>query len=600
MSLSSFGANGNGIDPGAPAGWTSEFDTPTSPDIEWSSANMQEVLPGLTTPLTWSLMKPRMRHAFNWNFERFGLLAEGEDLDFVGNFYGRVFGNLSAFRLAAERSFLTSGDAFDEHYMGRARSEGYRRPRVHGRLRAAVRIFRRLSSSLRLVLGLSAQADRLWLQVLDDERRLRGLEWERASDLDLDRALQDLVPLTDATATHHILTSGITTVLFEWVARLLRSRFEARSTELLHALFSGMRTVESAEIALDLWRLSRLALKEPEVERALRGGVSLADARDLAAARTNFGSALRAYLERHGHRGVGELEASSPSWRQRPDDALRLAASYLDTPEDDSPLARLERGRAARRRAEGAITAACPALARRPVRFLLSTAQRHVALRERTKSIAVRAARRGEFAVKELQERMLERGDLRSCDDLFFLTAEELHRYLHGNFHPGEIERTVTRRRVEHERNRGVTLPEYFRGRPAPEQTANGQQKHQQEMRGIAVSAGKAQGRARVITDPSSSVLQPGEILVAPITDAGWTPLFANAAALVVDSGGVLSHGSTVAREYGIPAVVAVKNASRTLQDGQWLEVDGSAGTVRLLPEPPPGPSAADEVGAAA
>jgi pyruvate,water dikinase len=531
-------------------------------------------------------MKPRMRRAFNWNFERFGLIAEGEDINYVGSFYGRVFGTLSAFRLTAERSFLTSGDAFDEHYMGRARSGGHKRSRVHGRPQAAARIVSRFPASLKLVLGLSAEADRLWLAVLEDERRLTGVDWPSLSDEDLEREWQALTSLNDSTATHHILTSGITTVLFEWVRRVADSRPPGRSESLATALFTGLRSVESAEIASDLWRLRSLALKEPDVEAALRAGAGPNEARAMLLMSTNFGSALRAFVERHGHRGVGELEVSSPSWRQRPDDALRLVASYLDAPESEGPLARLERSRRARREAERELYAAWPFAARWAIRWLLRQAQRHVALRERTKSIAVRAARRAEPLIAEFQARLLERGALRSADDLFFLTVEDLKAYLHGKITGEQIEAAVTRRRVEHERNRGITLPEYFLGRPAPLPADSAARVHPDEMHGIAVSAGKACGRARVITDPATTVLEPGEILVAPITDAGWTPLFANAAALVVDTGGVLSHGSTVAREYGIPAVVAVKNASSTLTDGQWLEVDGSAGTVRLVDDP--------------
>ena len=99
------------------------------------------------------------------------------------------------------------------------------------------------------------------------------------------------------------------------------------------------------------------------------------------------------------------------------------------------------------------------------------------------------------------------------------------------------------------------------------------------------MSAGKASGPARVIMSAESALeveLHPGEVLIAPFTDAPWTPLFVPAAAVVVETGGVLSHAATVAREYGIPAVVAVKGATRLIRDGQTITVDGMAGTVTL------------------
>jgi pyruvate,water dikinase len=102
-------------------------------------------------------------------------------------------------------------------------------------------------------------------------------------------------------------------------------------------------------------------------------------------------------------------------------------------------------------------------------------------------------------------------------------------------------------------------------------------------LRGIPVSPGRVSGVARVILDPrEGEVLAPGEVLVAPVTDAAWTPLFFAAAAVVVDIGGPLSHGATVARELGLPAVVNVKDGTKRIRSGQRLTVDGRAGTVEI------------------
>src|SRR5690606_8171357 len=100
---------------------------------------------------------------------------------------------------------------------------------------------------------------------------------------------------------------------------------------------------------------------------------------------------------------------------------------------------------------------------------------------------------------------------------------------------------------------------------------------------GLGASAGVVDGVARVVLDPSTEVLRAGEILVAPYTDPGWTPLFVHAAGLVCDVGGMLTHGSVIAREYGIPAVVGVGDATLKLRTGQRIRVDGSRGVVELL-----------------
>ena len=100
---------------------------------------------------------------------------------------------------------------------------------------------------------------------------------------------------------------------------------------------------------------------------------------------------------------------------------------------------------------------------------------------------------------------------------------------------------------------------------------------------GLGVSAGIVEGLARVVLDPSVEILHAGEILVAPYTDPGWTPLFVHAAGLVCDVGGMMTHGSVVAREYGIPAVVGVTDSTRRIRTGQYLRIDGSRGIVEIL-----------------
>ena len=136
---------------------------------------------------------------------------------------------------------------------------------------------------------------------------------------------------------------------------------------------------------------------------------------------------------------------------------------------------------------------------------------------------------------------------------------------------------------MEEERNKGVVLPETFSGRPKPLRASEQVMPDTDVLRGIAVSPGRVTGRARVIMDPRiDATIEPGEILVAPVTDAGWTPLFVAAAGIVVDIGGTLSHGSTVAREYGLPAVVNVKHATRMIRTGQTITVDGTRGEVVL------------------
>ena len=128
-----------------------------------------------------------------------------------------------------------------------------------------------------------------------------------------------------------------------------------------------------------------------------------------------------------------------------------------------------------------------------------------------------------------------------------------------------------------------MTLPETFTGQPVPRAPEPAALSEGGTLIGIPVSRGTVEGPARVILEPrADSVVHPGEILVTPVTDAAWAPLFTVAAGLVVDIGGALSHGSTVAREYGLPTVVNTKVGTRVIRTGDLLTVDGTRGVVTV------------------
>jgi pyruvate,water dikinase len=141
----------------------------------------------------------------------------------------------------------------------------------------------------------------------------------------------------------------------------------------------------------------------------------------------------------------------------------------------------------------------------------------------------------------------------------------------------------ANRANYEHERTRKQmprvllsTGEAFYEG--VSEVTASGD-----DLVGAVVSPGLVEGRVRVIFDPHGARLEPGEILVCPSTDPGWTPLFLTAGGLIMEIGGLMTHGSIVAREYGLPAVVGVHQATTRLKTGQWVRVDGNHGRVTIL-----------------
>jgi pyruvate,water dikinase len=193
------------------------------------------------------------------------------------------------------------------------------------------------------------------------------------------------------------------------------------------------------------------------------------------------------------------------------------------------------------------------------------------------------------YLLLELGERLARRQLLAQPSDIFFLLIQEVDpvRLAQANF---DVRQRVRARRAEYETNLLLRPPPLVIGRFDPQASAiEPPPGGIRLLKGLAISPGVVTGPARVIIrSDTREEVHPGEILVAPFTDPGWTPYFLRAAGIVMDQGGLLSHGSIVAREYGIPAVVNVGPATEIIRTGQRIEVDGNRGQVRILDEVTP------------
>jgi pyruvate,water dikinase len=181
----------------------------------------------------------------------------------------------------------------------------------------------------------------------------------------------------------------------------------------------------------------------------------------------------------------------------------------------------------------------------------------------------------------EAGEKLQHEGRLETAEDIWFLTLPEILEALDT---AKDLKAMVAERRSEFEHYQSLTPPRVITSEgEVPVARLEGVEAPDGALIGSPVSAGTVEGIARVMLDPGTEALNPGEILVAPFTDPGWTPLFVNAAGLVTEVGGLMTHGSVVAREYGIPAVVGVIDATKKIETGQRILVNGDAGYVELL-----------------
>ena len=294
---------------------------------------------------------------------------------------------------------------------------------------------------------------------------------------------------------------------------------------------------------------------------------------------------LRDFLVRYGHRAVAEIDPGLPRWSEEPEHLIAAIANYLRLTDPElAPDQAFARGAAAGIAAVTELTAR--ARRRGPVRarlvgWSLSRARALTGLREHPKFLLVLSLARLRAQVLLVGAAAAEVGGIAEAADVCWLELAEIRRALHGE----PLQELVAERKAAYERElRRRHVPRILLSDGTEPEAGSTGPHSEGGLRGSPASAGVVTGIARVVLDPQAARLEPGEILVAPSTDPGWTPLFLTAGGLVMEMGGSNSHGAVVAREYGIPAVVGVPDATGAIRTGQTITVDGGAGQVLIEP----------------
>ncbi len=349
-------------------------------------------------------------------------------------------------------------------------------------------------------------------------------------------------------------------------------------------------TNKSVEEADRLWSVTAIAASLPTV----RDRLLTADAdtlRDAFAELMNnreasaFVEAFRGFLDEFGWRPANDL--SGATWLDDPSVPLTMLRTFLEMPEYD----RAAEQRKLVEERETAITEAMTGLdeaGQEKLRDVLDAVRGVVMLSEdHNYYIDQRLATAPRRLMLAAGRRLVSLGLLQDPETVMFLRTQELLDALRTK--TSDLHATCTERRNEIARYSRIKPPAFVGVVPPPTPDSAGAPRTPDghtpsEFRGLAASAGVARGPVRVLTELSQAErLRPGDVLVVPVTSPPWTPLFAIACAIVTEVGGALSHTAVVAREYAIPAVVNVKNATKLLRDGEFVEVDGSGGIVRVL-----------------
>ena len=544
--------------------------------------NAGEVYPNVVSPLTGSIVaepfsEGQRRLSIDAGLATPEQLREFDGVTFsvVGMFAGYLYANVSLARSAAARTpGLTAADV-DQQMFGLTDAPPSRRGPGDRSPRAALRTMRfiaprvlrpedgRLAEVRHLVDSTVAKAPAV--PTASDAALLAVVHRDRKH---LDRLMYELISAGFA--------AGVGRAMLE---RLVEMH---GGDGLINRLTAGLGTIESAEPAADLWQLGRMVAEDVALMELFDAGPTGLDARlraDTSAPATDFVAAFDTFRRRHGARGPEEWELASATWGTDPDIALAQIERLRHAPADRAP------GRGTTVAEREALVAKVRAGLPGPKRPMFDRALRAATVgeanREATKAALVRLLWPMRQALAELGRRSgLPHGDF------FLLLLSELSDALEE---PRAFATVIAERRARRDYLQARVPPFWFEGAVPDPRTWHLRadelkpDRTPRTLNGLGVCSGQATGRARVVTDPAQpGDLQPDEILVAPITDPSWTPLFLAVAGVVVDVGAQMSHAAIVSRELGIPAVVSVTGASTTIPDGVLVTVDGDQGTVTV------------------
>jgi pyruvate,water dikinase len=526
----------------------------TGASTRWTTVNFAEAIQGVQKPLGWAMWNLSMEASIRLAFGALGVLAHSEvpvpdsaDARLSGIFFGRAAGNVDVFHLLGDRMPGSTGDGLEEKLFGKE-------PDPNGPARKPLAAYRRYP----IVAVSMPRAARRSAKLLGPMRAEYRQWWQRSV---LDRPPADLAGAQqlyrDAAnrfvevGKHHALVSLLANALLEQLDAIAEQG--TGDASLAMNLATGYGSMEETELIEDLWLAAHDQLELDQV------------------------------IRRHGYHGPDEGELSSRTWREDHSPLESIIRSYTRN-DLANPREREARQISRRHETERQVLSGLPGFKRPGARLTMRLAGVYIPQRELGKASFLHSLDAARCAARVGGRELAASGVLADPEDAFFLTGEE---FLAGP--DASIRDAIAERKERHVRYKTLELPPWFTGPPTPvavngAEPAEGEEPRvaESELHGIGIVGEQVTGRARVIHDPNDADLEPGDILVCVTTDPSWTPLFMLADALVIDTGGAMSHGAIVARELGVTCVINTVTGTRDIPDGATITVDGSSGLVSI------------------
>jgi len=559
----------------------------------WTRANVGEVLPEPPSPLGWDLVWENGT-VLGWRdcmVNRLGINdheVHPDRPEVSGLFGGYAYLNATMMRIWGHRTPGFSAELIDNAYFAGATDVP---PYVELDWHNNEATSEVMTAWLGWAMADRSQAELEADRVLAIQIRQERPDLASASDAELLERCRSLEAVVRRLFDQHINQSAAASIgpgVIGQVCAAIGRPLDAMP------MMAGIGGVDSAAPSYAMWELSRRVRASSDLTAAFGVGPTGLTARiaaDGSSDASEFMDQLEEFMVEFGSRGPNEWDIYSPTWELEPDLVLTLVDRMRAADDDAAPLTENASREAERMRLGDEITEALAADPETQGQFAmaLESAKTFLAGRERSKTNIIRVIGEIRVAAWELGRRGVERGDLKDRRDVCMLFGDELDSFVGGSL--ADVSKIVAERQAHHDWLMTLQPPYIIAEDPPPntEWPAKGAAAVAtaaagDQLAGIPGCPGVARGRAVIVQHPSDPVdLGPGDILIAPMTDPSWTPLFVPAEAVVVNVGAPLSHAIIVSRELGIPCVVSVGEATKRIPNGATIEVDGNTGSVTII-----------------
>ena len=524
--------------------------------LRWTTANVDEGLPGTVTPLTWSMYYPPTESTMRGCWVDLGVLPKSQrpipdDVDgrFLSVAYGHAIANLDLMGRMAARVPGGSAALMEAQLFGSVQRGGdpeptglrkmRRYPIVVGKLPVALR------RAMRSLEPCAEETARWWQATVF---RPEGL----AGDVAVGALVEARRRFEAILVIHMVLSMACQGVMGQVETMATKAGLEG----LQHELIRSDEGTAEFDLVRDLWQLSA-------------DSITIED-----------------FLRRHGYHGPREGLVESTVWREDSRPVVELAATYRSRHRSEDVNQLVERRRGEHAVAVQRLEQALGPIRSVPARAIVRFAAHVPTWRETGRASILRAVDVARAASRIVGRDLADAGVLDDPTDVRFLTIDEIARNDRARW-----PELVSQRRTHHAMFDRIALPHAWRGLPdveiiGPAADVVAQDRGPDTVEGLGVSAGIAEGTVRIVRDLDEADIEEGTVLVCRATDPSWASLFPLAEAVITDVGSAMSHAAIVCRELGLPCVAGTRTGTTTLRDGMRVRVDGTTGRVEILQRP--------------